>query len=57
MDQHEKRIRLEAIDLALEDLDRIITNMQTNNYPKDEVNKYVKQRWQLWNEQYKTRKL
>ena len=56
MDLHEKKLRLEAIDLALEDLDRIITNMKTNNYPEKEINEYVKKRWQLWNEQYHTRK-
>lgn len=56
MDPHEKKLRLEAIEIALEELDRIITNMQTNNYPEEEIKKYVKQRWQLWNEQYQTRK-
>lgn len=56
MDPHEKNLRLEAIELALEDLDRIITNMKTNNYPEDEINEFVKKRWQLWNEQYQTRK-
>lgn len=57
MDPHEKKLRLDAIDLALEDLDRIITNMKTNNYPEEEINEYIKKRWQLWNEQYQTRKL
>ena len=56
MDPHEKKLRLEAIDLALEDLDRIISNMKANNYPEEDINEYVKKRWQLWNEHYQTRK-
>lgn len=56
MDPHEKSLRLEALDIALEDLDRIITNMKQNNYPHEQVNEYVKKRWDVWNEIYRVKK-
>lgn len=56
MDQHEKSLKLEALDLALQDLDRIIVNMKENNYPHAQVNDYVKKRWEVWNEIYKVKK-
>jgi hypothetical protein len=56
MDPLEKKLRLEALDLALCDLDRIIASMKQNNYPHNEVNDYVKKRWQVWNEIYQVRK-
>tara|TARA_B100000085_G_scaffold280598_1_gene305777 strand:- start:1942 stop:2115 length:174 start_codon:yes stop_codon:yes gene_type:complete len=56
MDENEKRLRLEAIEMALEDIDRIIETMQEKNYPKDELNDFIRKRWDLWNEQYKTKK-
>lgn len=57
MDLHEKTLQLEALDLALQDLDRIIQAMKQQNYPHEEVNEYVKKRWQVWNEIYKVKKL
>lgn len=56
MDIHEKVLRLETLDLALQDLDRIIKNMKDNNYPHEQVNEYVKKRWEVWNEIYKVKK-
>ena len=56
MDEEEKRLRLEAIDMALEDIENIIATMEEKNYPKDQINEYYKKRWDLWGEQYKTRK-
>ena len=56
MDAEEKRLRLEALDLALLDLDRIIATMKTNNYPSDQINEYVKKRWNVWNEIYQVKK-
>ena len=56
MDSEEKRLRLEAIEMALEDIENIISTMEDKNYPKAEINEYYKKRWDLWNEQYKTRK-
>lgn len=56
MDSEEKRLRLEAIEMALEDIGNIISTMEEKNYPKAEINEYYKKRWDLWNEQYKTRK-
>lgn len=56
MDEEEKRLRLEAIDMALEDIESIIATMEEKKYPKDQINEYYKKRWDLWGEQYKTRK-
>lgn len=56
MNPHEKSLRLETLELALTDLDRIIETMKNENYPHDKVNEYVKQRWQLWNEMHKVKK-
>lgn len=56
MDPVEKKLRLEALDLALIDLDRIIATMKENNYPQHEVNDYVKKRWQVWNEIHQVNK-
>jgi len=56
MDEEEKRLRLEAIDMALEDIENIIATMEEKKYPKDQINEYYKKRWDLWGEQYKTRK-
>tara|TARA_B110000503_G_scaffold129266_1_gene201306 strand:+ start:254 stop:421 length:168 start_codon:yes stop_codon:yes gene_type:complete len=53
---HEKTLRLEALDMALEDLDKIIDNMKLNNYSNEEVNEYVKKRWNIWNEIHQVRK-
>ena len=56
MDPVEKKLRLEALDLALIDLDRIISTMKQNSYPHHEVNEYVKKRWQVWNEIHQVNK-
>ena len=56
MDPEEKRIRLEAIDMALEDINKIIETMENKKYPVEQVNEYYKKRWELWNEQYRTKK-
>jgi len=56
MDTHEKVLKLETLDLALKDLDRIIANMKANNYPDEQINEYVKKRWNVWNEIYQVRK-
>jgi hypothetical protein len=55
MDIREKVLKLEALDLALQDLDRIIKNMKDNNYPHEQINDYVKKRWEVWNEIYKVK--
>ena len=57
MDPFEKSVRLESLELALADLDRIIQAMKDQNYPAEEVNEYVKKRWNVWNEIYKVKKL
>jgi hypothetical protein len=56
MDQVEKSLKLEALEIALEDLDRIIVNMKNNDYPSEKINEYVKKRWEVWNEIYKVKK-
>lgn len=56
MDSEEKRLRLEVLDLALIDLDRIIQSMKDNNYPAEEINEYVKKRWEVWNEIHQVKK-
>ena len=40
MDSHEKTLRLQALDLALEDINKIIDNMQKNNYSQEQINEY-----------------
>lgn len=57
MDLHEKSLRLQALDIAVKELDLIITNMKQNNYPHEQINEYVKKRWVVWNELYKVKKL
>ena len=56
MDTNEKKIQLEALKIALEDIDRIIENMQKIQYDQKELNEYVKKRWQIWNEIYVVKK-
>ena len=56
MDTYEKSLQLEALELALLDLDRIIAVMKEKNYPSNEVNEYVKKRWKVWNEMYQVKK-
>jgi len=56
MDEHEKASRLEMLQMALDDVNKIIDNMQKNNYAKDQINEYNKQRWNIYNEMYKVKK-
>ena len=55
MDINEKELRLLALEMALEDLDKIIANMKEKNYPPEELNEYVKKRWNTWNEIYQVK--
>lgn len=55
MDIREKVLKLETLELALQDLDRIIKSMKDNNYPHEQINDYVKKRWEVWNEIYKVK--
>jgi hypothetical protein len=56
MDSNEKKLKLETLELALEDIDCIIENMKKKQYDQTELNEYVKKRWQIWNEIYQVRK-
>lgn len=51
----EKELRLEALDMALEEIEKIIDNMHKNNYSTEQINEYNKKRWDIWNEMYKTK--
>ena len=53
MDTTEKKLRLQALELSLEDLNTIIENMQNKKYPDEQINEYIKKRWDTWNEIYK----
>lgn len=56
MDAVEKKLRLDALDIALEDLNKIIDSMTKNGYSKEQINKYNTKRWQIYNEIYKVKK-
>lgn len=56
MDLTEKQLKIEALEIALDDIDRVIENMRNNNYDQAEINEYVKKRWQIWNEIYQVKK-
>lgn len=56
MDSHEKQLKLEALDISLEALDNIIDNMKKANYSQEQINEYVKKRWEVWNEIYQVKK-
>ena len=55
MDINEKELRLLALEMALEDLDKIIANMKEKNYPPEQLNEYIKKRWNTWNEIYQVK--
>jgi hypothetical protein len=57
MDITEKKIRLENLEMALEEVNKIIDTMEEKCYPKEQINEYYKKRWDLWNEQYKVKNL
>jgi len=56
MDEHERASRLEMLQMALDDVNKIIDNMQKNNYAEEQINEYNKQRWNIYNEMYKVKK-
>lgn len=56
MVRSEKSLRLEALEIALQDLDRMLETMKAHNYPAEQINEYVKKRWAVWNEIYQVTK-
>jgi hypothetical protein len=52
----EKKLKLETLEIALTDLDRIIEILKTQSYPNDQINEYVKKRWSIWNEIHQVKK-
>jgi DNA-binding transcriptional regulator YhcF (GntR family) len=55
MDITEKTLKLQALELSLEDLDNIIRNMKENNYPDEQLQEYLKKRFNTWNEIHKVK--
>lgn len=51
----ENEIRLEALQMALEEIEKIIDSMHKNNYSNEQINEYNKKRWDIWNEMYKVK--
>lgn len=51
----EKELRLEALEMALEEIEKIIDSMHKNNYTNEQINEYNKKRWDIWNEMYKVK--
>jgi hypothetical protein len=56
MDAVEKKLRLDALDIALEDINKIIDSMTKNGYSKEQINEYNIKRWQVYNEIYKVKR-
>ena len=56
MDIEEKTLRLTTLELALEEIERIIEGMKRAEKPHSEVNEFVKKRWEIWNEIYQVKK-
>ena len=52
----DKELPLTSLKMALDDLDKIIENMKKNDYSKEQINEYVKKRWNVWNEMYQVKK-
>jgi len=56
MSPEEKQLRLETLDMAIEDINKIIATMEDKQYPLEQINEYYKKRWDLWNEKSQTKK-
>jgi len=54
--EYDKDLHLLNLEIALEDLDKIIDNMKKNKYNEKELNEYIKKRWHVWNEIYQVKK-
>lgn len=55
MDPTEKAMRLETLNIALDDVNKIVDTMEKKCYPKKEIQEYYKKRWDLWNEIHRTK--
>jgi DNA-binding transcriptional regulator YhcF (GntR family) len=55
MGMNTKEIQIINLEIALDDLDKIIDNMKKNDYNKTELNEYVKKRWDVWNQIHKAK--
>lgn len=56
MSKRETIAKIEQLELTSDELDATIKTMKEKNYPVEEINNFVKQRWQIWNEIHKLRK-
>ena len=50
MDPNEKELRLTTLELALEELDKIIAGMKASNKLQEEINEYIKKRHEVFTE-------
>ena len=53
----DKELKLQALEIALEELDRIIETLKSQNYPGEQINEYIKKRWSVWNEIHQVKNL
>lgn len=53
----DKELKVQALEIALEDLDRIIETLKSQNYPSEQINEYIKKRWSVWNEIHQVKNL
>ena len=56
MNKREQRLKLEQLNQTKEDLDKTIATMKEKNYPVEEIQKFTRQRFQVWNEIYNIQK-
>lgn len=56
MDFEEKNLKVQTLELALEDIERIIKSMKDNNYPVIEIHERERQRWSILNELHQVKK-
>lgn len=46
---------LRSLEIALDDMDSVIDTMRLNNCKREEINIFIKKRWQIWNEIYQVK--
>ena len=56
MVMNEKELQIETLTVALSEIDSIIENMRSKDYPNSEINEFVKKRWNILGELYKVKK-
>lgn len=56
MDSEEKREKSLRLKELLDSLDQTITSMKQQNFPREEIEEYVKSRWKIWDQLDKAKK-